>query len=149
MNPCHFRHGARHTLSALGGSNLNTPIGPIKLVISTFHPSSSTAALRCLIPSGFFTISSLEGTTRVLARMGGRASLTGRYASLTTRIRTTLGGCTACGRPRFKAVCTFRMSKFNGRLLVSSTGMPDLLTVPCLNSISMGSPVCRGAHHFI
>lgn len=149
INPCGFRHGAGHTLSAVAGGKLKGPIGPMKLVTSTFHPSSSTAALRFLMPSGFFTMSSLHGTTRVLRAIGGGPRLTGRYGSLTGRIRTTLGGCTICGRPGCNGVCTFRMSKFNGRLLVSSTGIPDLVTVPCLKSIGMGSPVCRGAHHFI
>lgn len=121
-------------------------MGPINLVISSFHPSSSTARCNFLVPTGVFTIISLHRLTRVRSGICKGGSFSKRYVALTSRISTTVHECNAFGRPIYKHVCTFRISNFNGTLYVSSTGMPDLLTTPCLNCYSFGSTVCRGAH---
>lgn len=136
-------------MSTIPVNKINCGMGPIKLVYSAFEPDSSTAVFPFLIPSGFFTITDLERTSRVIRGVAGSGMLTSRLLTLDGRICGTLRACTIIGRPGFNGVCTFRVSNFKSTCLDSSTGIPGLLTLPCLNNISDSSTVCTGAEEFI
>jgi uncharacterized protein len=131
------------------GNGYGIPIVPVGLIVSIFRPSDDATIFPFLIPSNFFAVVSL----RQLATMSSKILKDEKFAeechALASEVESALQKYAIVNHLEFGKMYAYEVDGFGNQLFMDDSNVPDLLSLPYLQAVSIEDKIYQNTRKFI
>ena len=147
--------------STKADAGYGNPLKPVGLIASAFRPSDDATVFDFLVPSNFFTVSSLRKAAEILEQVGTRAcsrqvskrcnasAMAADARSLASEVESALKEYAVYDHPVFGRIYAFEVDGFGNHLLMDDANVPSLLGMPYLGDVPLDDPVYQNTRRFV
>ncbi|SEI52619.1 hypothetical protein SAMN05216327_102231 [Dyadobacter sp. SG02] len=142
----------RKTAWATDGVPMNGygyPVKPVGLICSAFRPSDDATIYSFLIPSNFFTVTSLRQAATMLGKLNGEKSLIAELTALANEVEQALKQHAVVTHPQYGKVYAYEVNGFGSYNLMDDANVPSLLGMPYLDAMPISDPIYQNTRKLI
>ncbi len=146
--PYRFGRVTAWSTDTVPGNGYGNPIKPNGLIASVFRPSDDATIYPFLIPSNLFAVVSCRQLAEMLTKMGKDKKLAADLEALATEVEQAVKEFGIYKHPTFGNIYAFEVDGFGNYLLMDDAGIPGLVSMPYLDSVSEKDPVYINTRKF-
>jgi meiotically up-regulated gene 157 (Mug157) protein len=144
-----FQRKTERALDTLNNNGLGSPVNPIGLIASAFRPSDDATTFQFLVPSSFFTVSSLRKAAEILESVNQRLELAKQCLDLAQEVEIALKQYATYNHPKYSTIYAFEVDGFGNHLLMDDANAPSLLGMPYLGDLDINDPIYQNTRRFV
>ena len=149
VGPYTFQRKSERQLDTLSNDGKGAPVKPVGLIVSSFRPSDDATTLQFLVPSNFFTVSSLRKAAEILTKVNKDTKLAQECTDLANEVESALKEHATYEHPKYGTIYAFEVDGFGNHLLMDDANVPSLLAMPYLGDIAVNDPVYQNTRRFV
>ncbi len=146
--PYKFGRETSWSTDTVPGNGYGNPIKPNGLIASVFRPSDDATIYPFLIPSNLFAVISCRQLAEMLKAMNKDKNIATGLEALATEVETAVNDFGIYSHPEFGDIYAFEVDGFGNYLLMDDAGIPGLVSMPYLDSVSVDDPVYINTREF-
>ncbi|WP_044199732.1 glycoside hydrolase family 125 protein [Dyadobacter tibetensis] len=146
--PYKFGRVTAWSTDTVPGNGYGNPIKPNGLIASIFRPSDDATIYPFLIPSNLFAVISFRQLAEMLTAMGRNSTLATELLALASEVEKAVQEHGVYKHPEFGDIYAFEVDGFGNYLLMDDAGIPGLISMPYLDSVSLDDPIYINTRKF-
>ncbi len=146
--PYKFGRETAWSTDTVPGNGYGNPIKPNGLIVSVFRPSDDATIYPFLIPSNLFAVVSCRQLAEMLKAMNKDKNLANDLDALASEVENAVNKFGIYPHPEFGPIYAFEVDGFGNYLLMDDAGIPGLVSMPYLDSVSVTDPVYINTRKF-
>jgi meiotically up-regulated gene 157 (Mug157) protein len=148
QGPYRFGRVTSWSTDTVPGNGYGNPVKPNGLIANTFRPSDDATIYPFLIPSNFFAVVSFREVAEILEKTGQEIALAKEFKALATEVENALKKHAVYPHPKYGKIYAFEVDGFGNYLLMDDAGIPGLLSMPYLGSMTVKDPIYVNTRKF-
>lgn len=144
-----FQRKTERALDTMTNAGWGNPVNPVGLIASSFRPSDDASTFQFLIPSNFFTITSLRKAAEILKVVNKKLDLAKECTDLADEVERALQKYAIYNHPKYGKIYAFEVDGFGNHLLMDDANVPSLLAMPYLGDIDVNDPIYQNTRRFV
>lgn len=149
QGPYSFQRQTIAQLDTKSNHGLGNPVRPVGLIASAFRPSDDATTFEFLIPSNFFSVSSLRKAAEILDQVNHNARLARECRVLADEVAEALERYATYDHPKYGTIYAFEVDGFGNRMLMDDANVPSLLAMAYLGDVNPRDRVYQNTRRFV
>jgi hypothetical protein len=147
--PYSFGRTTSWSTDTVPGNGFGNPIVPVGLIVSIFRPSDDATIFPFLIPSNFFAVVSLRQLAIMSSRILNDEKFAAECDTLANEVEKALQKYAITNHLEFGKMYAYEADGFGNQLFMDDSNVPDLLSLPYLQAVSIEDTIYQNTRRFI
>ncbi|MGN6194922.1 MAG: glycoside hydrolase family 125 protein [Ginsengibacter sp.] len=147
--PYSFGRTTSWSTDTVPGNGYGNPIVPVGLIVSIFRPSDDATIFPFLIPSNFFAVVSLRQLSIMSSKILNDEKFSEECEALANEVETALRKYAIVNHLECGKMYAYEVDGFGNQLFMDDSNVPDLLSLPYLQAVSIDDTIYQNTRKFI